>query len=251
MNWKIICARTSARIFLPATRRSKRSILRLRAWELPELCERSSAVKQPARGPERFGRWLFATTVLVMLISLSQRLLAGKLGLLLAVHVFTVTLGYIAAFCVGGFGIFYVCYRLFCGWSPDRRKSLHRAVLLFSQLSAGLVIVGFVLAMVWCHQQHGKYLMGDAKEAGGLGVAIWFVVLSIMQRRRMSERAVMLMCLGGNIIVSLAWFGAGILDASRKMQAVGYWPVAFAVFLGIQISFLMMGVALAPEKVAT
>ena len=188
-----------------------------------------------------------------MLVWLSQRLLAGKLGLLLAVHIFSVTVGYVAAFCAGGFGIAYVCYRLFRAWSPDRRQSLHRAVLLFSQLSAGLVIAGFVLAMVWCHQHYGKYLMGDAKEAGAFGVVIWFMVLSVMQRRRMSERATILMCLGGNIMVSLAWFGAGLLEASRKMQAgtESHWPLAFAVFLGIQILFLVMGLALAPEKVAT
>jgi hypothetical protein len=114
------------------------------------------------------------------------------------------------------------------------------------------VVAGFVLAMVWCHQHYGKYLLGDPKEVGALGVAIWFVVLSFMQRRRMSERAVMLMCLGGNIIVSLGWFGANFLEASQKMQAgtVGYWPAAFAVFLGMQILFLVMGLATAPEKVA-
>jgi hypothetical protein len=209
-------------------------------------------LKRPACWPEKIGRWLFAVLVMVMAVWLSRRMLAGRLSLLLAVHVFTITLGYGAGFFAGGFGIFYVCYRLFHALSLDRRQSLHRAVLLFSQLSAGLVIAGFVLAMVWSHQHYGKYLLGDPKEAGGLGVAIWFVVLSVMQRRRMSERAVMLMCLGGNIMVSLAWFGANFLDASRKMQTstVGYWPVAFAVFLGIQILFLVMGLAPAPEKVA-
>jgi hypothetical protein len=166
------------------------------------------------------------------------------------VHIFTITLGYGAGFFAGAFGIFYVCYRLFHALSLDRRQSLHRAVLLFSQLAAGLVIAGFVLAMVWCHQHYGKYFLGDPKEAGGLGVAIWFVVLSVMQRRRVSERAIMLMCLGGNLMVNLAWFGAGILDASQRMPAgaAGYWPLAFAVLLGIQILFLVMGLAPAPEK---
>jgi hypothetical protein len=212
-----------------------------------------SKLKRPACWPEKIGRWLFAVAVMVMAVELSRRMLAGRLNLLLGVHVFTVTLGYGAAFFAGGFGIFYVCYRLFHALSLDRRQSLLRAVLLFSRLSAGLVIAGFVLGMVWCHQHYGKYLTDDPKEAGALGVVIWFVVLSVMQRRRMSERAIMLMCLGGNIMVSLAWFGAGILDASRKMQTgtVGYWPVAFAVFLGIQILFLVMGLAPAPEKVAT
>ena len=211
-----------------------------------------SKLKRPACWPEKIGRWLFAVVVMVMAVGLSRRMLAGRLSLLLGAHVFTVTLGYSAAFFAGGFGIFYVCYRLFHALSLDRRQSLHRVVLLFSQLSAGLVIAGFVLVMVWCHQHYGKCLTGDPKEAGGLGVAIWFVLLSVMQRRRVSERAIMLMCLGGNIMVSLAWFGAAILDASRKMQAgtAGYWLVAFAVFLGIQILFLVMGLAPAPEKVA-
>jgi hypothetical protein len=210
-------------------------------------------LKQPARWPERVGGSLFAAAVLAMVAGLSERLLAGKLSLLLGAHVFAITAGYFAAFFAGGFGVLYAGYRWCDALSPDRRQSVNRAVLLFSQLSAGLVIAGFGLGMWWGHQHHGNYLSGDLKEAGALGVIVWFVVLSVMQRRRVSERVTMLMCLGGNILVSVAWFGAGIFEASRKMPAgaAGYWPVAFAVFLGMQILFLTMGLALATEEMAT
>jgi hypothetical protein len=162
-----------------------------------------------------------------------------------------VTVGYGAAFLAGGFGILYVCHRLFRGLPPDRRQSLNRAVLWCSRLSAGLVIAGWVLAMFWCHQHFGKYVIGDAKEIGAAIVAIWFVVLSVRRPgRQISERAAMLMCVAGNIIVSLAWFGAAIME-SKPAPVVHAWagePLALSVFLGLNLAFLVLGLAPAPSE---
>jgi hypothetical protein len=109
--------------------------------------------------------------------------------------------------------------------------------------------LGTALAMLWSHRHLARYWMGDAKEIGGLCVSLWFVVSSLMQRRGLvSERVAMLMCIGGNVVVSLAWFGAGILEASQKANGtVGYWPLALSLFLGLHLVFLVMGVAPAPE----
>jgi hypothetical protein len=95
-------------------------------------------------------------------------------------------------------------------------------------------------------------VMGDAKEIGAAVVAIWFVVLSVRRPgRQISERTAMLMCVAGNVIVSLAWFGAAIME--RKPATVvhawdGAMPLALSVFLGLNLVFLVLGLAPAPSE---
>jgi len=202
--------------------------------------------------PVTIGAWLFVAGIILMAAWIFRRLLAGKVSLLLGAHIFTVTTGYGAAFLAGGLGIYYVCNRLCRASSANRQPSLDRAVGVFSRLVVGLVIAGFGLGMLWCHQHLGRYLMGDPKEIGALCVVLWFVVLSLTQRRRrLSERVTMLMCIGGNVIVGLAWFGAAILVDGPKMHAgtASYLPLALSIFVGIHLIFLVMGMAPGSEAV--
>jgi hypothetical protein len=208
-------------------------------------------LRNPAWWPVKIGSWLFTGAMVLFAAGLSKRLIDGKLSFLLFGHVLSVTVAYGAAFLVGGLGMIYVVHRLFHPLTPQRQQSLDGAVLLFSQLTAGLVIVGWLLGMLWCRKHIGRFFMGDAKEVGALCVIIWFVCLAAARRCRwVSEHATMLMCIGGNIVVSLAWFGAAILEDGQKMSGViaSYLPLALAVFLGIQFLFLIMGIAPAATK---
>ena len=193
--------------------------------------------------------WIGATILLAAL--LSRGLFAGELNLLVYAHVLSITLGYGTAFLIGGFGICYICYRSFHALSPVRQQSLSQAVYLFSHLAVGLLIVGLMLGMPVSKQYFGRYWRGDPKEIGGLCVSVWLIALAVMQRfGKISDRAMMLMCIGGNVIVSLAWFGAGIIDSSPRMQGYGIgspFAVFLVVFLGIHLCFLMMGLAPAAE----
>jgi hypothetical protein len=124
-------------------------------------------------------------------------------------------------------------------------------VLVFGRISAGLVVIATGLAMLWCRQQTGKFLMGDVKEIGAFCVIVWFIALSLARGRRwVTERAAMLMSLAGNIIVGLAWFGAGILDHAKRthVETFGFWPVTLAILLGIHILFIILCVAPAPAQ---
>jgi len=200
--------------------------------------------------PVTIGSWLFVAGIVLMPAWLLPRLLAGKVSLLLGAHIYTITVGYVAAFFAGGLGIYYVCNRLFRASSLNRQPALDRAVSVFGALSAGLVIVGFGLGALWCHQHLGRYLMGDVKEFGAMCVVFWFVGLSVLQRReRVSQRAKMLLCIGGNVIVALAWFGSAILIDGPKMRPgmASYLPLALSIFLGIHLIFLVIGLAPAPE----
>jgi len=187
--------------------------------------------------------WIGAAILLAWM--LSGRLVSGRPSLLLlAAHVFSLTTGYFAAFLTGGFGIYYFCCRRLRALSTARRQSLNRAAFLFNRLSAGLVIAGLLLGMLWSEENRGRYLSGDPREIGALCAAGWLVALWMVQRfGQVSEQVLMLLCVGGSMIVSLAWFGAGTLAHGHGMA--GYWPLD--VLVGVHLLVLGMGLVQAPE----
>jgi hypothetical protein len=193
----------------------------------------------------KIGSLLWLSAVIVMAALLARGLFAGRMNPLMFAHILAMTAGYGAAFLIGIFGICSVCWGLFDCLSPIRQRSLGRAIYLFSHVALGLVIVGMMIGLPLSKQLFDRYWRWDPKEIGALCVAVWLIALAAMQRfRRLSDRGLMLMCIGGNVVVSLAWFGASIIDYNQRMQGHGtanYWPLA--VFLGIQLCFLMVGLA--------
>ena len=193
--------------------------------------------------PVAIGSWLWVGAIIVLAMLLSWNLLTERGSLLLYGHIFSLTAGYGAALLAGSFGICYVCYRSFHALSPVRQQSLGRAVLLFSRLAVGLVVVGVILGMLWGRQHFGGWLRGGVREAGSLCVSVWLIALWAIQRiGQVSDHAAMLMCICGNVIVSLAWFGAGIIASSPRMHGYGigsHWPLA--VFIGVHFVFLILG----------
>ena len=197
--------------------------------------------------PVTLGSWLFAALMILFAGMLSKRLVDGRLSLLLFAHIFSVTAGYGAAFLVGGFGIYCVFKRLFHTFVAGSPRNVGARRLPVQPAFGGTGNGGRGAGNVLAHQHSGKYLLGDAKEIGALCVFLWFVVFLVMQRRGLvSERVMMLMCIGGNIMVSLAWFGAAILTKTQRNPP--YLPLALSVFLGIHLVFLVMGLAHAPAE---
>jgi ABC-type transport system involved in cytochrome c biogenesis permease subunit len=198
----------------------------------------------------KIGAALWIGGVMITAAVFCRGLLAGKINFLLYAHILMVTAGYGAVFLTGGFGICYVYWRRSHELSPVRQRSLGRAVCLLSPLALGLVIVGIILGMPVSRQLFGAYWRWDPKEIGGVSVALWLIDLVVMQRfMHLSDRASMRMCLGANLVVSLAWFGAGIMDHNRKTHGgamTPYWPLA--LFLGIQLCILMLDLARPHEE---
>jgi hypothetical protein len=159
------------------------------------------------------------------------------MNFLLYAHVFTVVVGYVTMFVIGGLGICRVVYQSCQALSSQRRQSLGRAVYWFNRIALVMVIAGYLLGTLVCKQMFGRYWLWDAREIGALGVISWLVALVAMQRfGRQDGRGTMLVSIGGNIIVSLAWFGANLLV---RHASGNYWPLA--LFIGIQIPFLILG----------
>jgi hypothetical protein len=203
-------------------------------------------IKAGTCAPVRIGSWLWTAATIGMAAFVSRRLFGGKWNALLAAHVLTITAGYGAAFLTGIFGVFYVCWRSFGNLSAVRRHSLGRAAKLFGRISAALVLVGCVLGSLWSGEQLGRYWIGDAREIGGYCAAAWLAVLWVVHRLGLpTGRATMLMCIGSNGVIGLAWFGGGIFDHNQHAQRLtSYWPLA--IFLGINLCLLAVG--LVPES---
>jgi len=202
-------------------------------------------VKRTSLDFATIGAFTWIAAAILVAWMLSGRLVFRRPSLLLlAAHIFSLTTGYFAAFLTGGFGIYYVCCRRLRALSPARRQSLNRAAFLFSRLSAGLVIAGLLLGMVWSGENRGRYLTGNPQEIGALCAAGWLVALWMVQRfGQASEHVLMLLCVGGSMVVSLAWFGAGTFAHGLGMAS--YWPLD--VLLGIHLIFLGLGLMPAPE----
>jgi hypothetical protein len=191
------------------------------------------------------GSWSWAVVVTLLVVFLVKRSLDGKLGLLLLAHVFTISAGYGAGFLAGAFGIYSTFRNSFDALSPVRRQSLGHAVLRFSQLAAALALTGFVLGMIWSRQHLGPYLGSNPREIGGLCATLWLLASSVIQQfGRLGGRAQMRMAIGGNIVVLLAWFGAGLISDSHGAHPLatgGLWPVILAALLGLHLLFLVPG----------
>ena len=193
------------------------------------------------------GVWLAA--ILAVAGWLVRRLMVGRLDLVLGAHVLSITAGYGGAMLLGAFGMLYVVWGRSGRLSPARRQSLIRAVHRFLPVAAGLVITGLFLGMLWSRQNWGRYWDWDPKEIGGLGASAWLAIWVVLQRYgRLRDRAVMLLGIGGSTVVTLAWLGGNLWDNHRRLRANGSevgW--VFAVLLGIQLVFLVMGMTPARE----
>jgi len=200
-------------------------------------------LKPPTTWPVTIGFWLYGGAMMAMAACLSNRLLEGRWNLLLYAHVVIFTAGYCAAIFAGCLGILYVCYRLFQALSPGRRQSLVGAAFLFSHLSAGLTAAGAALGMLWSRKNLGGYFGGSMREIVPLCATLLLVALLVALRiGGLSERAKMLLCIGGNVVVGLAWLGPFMILGWMAR----YWPLA--IFVGLNIAFLVIGVAPASES---
>lgn len=193
--------------------------------------------------PVLIGASIWIGLVVLGLVRFSHRAAAtGTLGPLLFTHVLAITFGYGAAFLVGALA---ACY-IYCRWagrlSPALREDLTRATRRFTYISAVLNVTGFLLAMLWAHKYRGALLLNDPKDYGGICVCLWFVILCLAySANKVTDHTRMLLSLIGNMIVALAWFGAGILDHNPAMHWYGLVNVLpLQLFMGVHFLFLLM-----------
>jgi ABC-type transport system involved in cytochrome c biogenesis permease subunit len=158
----------------------------------------------------------------------------------LASHVFLVTLGYLTVFLTGALGICYVCRRCFSDFSVSRAQSIRRATVIFSSVATGLTTAGVILGAIWAKAEWGRYWTWDPKETGALCVIVWMILFVCADRvSRFSVRTILVMSILGNVIVSLAWFGANLWASLHSYGTQYYLMLLLAVVISNLAAFVI------------
>jgi hypothetical protein len=190
--------------------------------------------------PFVIGSLVWAALAAVCLAAMAGRWADGKFNLLLTAHIFALTMGYVTAFLAGGFGIYGVCRQWRSVASTDDLQTLNRAIHLFTQVSAALVVAGFVLGMIWSNQNRGSIWTNDPREIGPLCAVVWLLAVTLVQwLGQINSCNVIRLSIAGNMIIGLAWFGAWALAHGTSPWA--FWPLD--ALLGAHLFFLGMSAA--------
>ena len=174
--------------------------------------------------------WLIGTNVI-----------PGKFGGLLAVHAFTITIGYLMTFAVGFLAVWALLSRVIAGTEARQGEGFRAAATALAGTALMLTAVGVVLGGWWAADNLGRFWGWDAKEIGGLSVVVWNAVLLLWLRYRPAAVLVGMVLAGvGNVIVSLSWFGPALLD-NRHSYGFGLPLLGFVI-----VQTLLLLLALVP-----
>jgi hypothetical protein len=178
----------------------------------------------------------FAAMVLPILVI--ARSGSGQSSLLLATHIFTITLGYTVTLLIGGLGICFVSQRCFEDFPTSRLHSIRRVSLLLGTIALFFTATGVVLAMVWAKIEWGRYWAWDSKEIGGLSAVVWLAGYVIAHRFfKNSSRGVLAISMLGNIVISLAWFGPAV----NGLLQYGTRSLLLTVAVLLHLAFFAVG----------
>jgi hypothetical protein len=154
---------------------------------------------------------------------------------LLATHVVTITLGYVAGLLAAAAAAYAIVRTLMRPASTaGLQTATYRVVRSASIVACVMSLLGFVLGAVWAQGEWGRAFSADPKEIGGLFVIIAFALLTIMAwRRQASTRALWAIAACGGGIVMAAWFGAASMTADGAVlyQILGFGGLALGLAL--------------------
>jgi hypothetical protein len=189
--------------------------------------------------PARGALVLFAVAAAVVPIWLAYRYHDRRLGLLLAAHVASVTLGFGAALILGGVAACYVLRRLFHDLSSDQEQSLVRAARRLTRWATLLTGAAIVLGMAWMGAKGEAVWSWDPRESGAALVLVWCVTALTFSGQRVEARTEMLAALVGSAVVVTGWFGPHVVLS--RLDAV---PIVAAALLPL----VLFAVGLAPPE---
>ena len=162
--------------------------------------------------PIKLGIGILCVTAVLLPGILIARLHDKPLGLLLGVHIFTITLGYLAVFTIGMFGCCFVLQRSIAEIPAAKANRIASIATKFGVVALVLVAVGTALGAVWAQITWGRAWSNDPKELGALCILAATIGLIAAQRSgAVSVKTVMMLAILGNIAVSFGWLGANFL----------------------------------------
>jgi hypothetical protein len=175
---------------------------------MPKISSEFRKLDEPLWLPIKLAIGATAFLALALVIYVIARADSSRSSLILATHIFTVTLGYTLTLFIGGLGICFVSQRCLEDFSTSRLHSIGRVSLVLGSVALFFTTLGVFLAMIWAKIEWGRYWAWDSKEVGGLSVVIWLACYLIAHRFfRNSARGILTISMLGNIVTSLAWFG--------------------------------------------
>ncbi len=140
------------------------------------------------------------------------RLRDRPLGLLLGVHVFTVSVGYFAVFTIGILGSCFVLQRSLSEFPDAKANRIARIAAKFGAIAIPFIAIAIVLGAVWANLTWGRAWSNDPKELGALCILGWTIGFIAAERSgAFSAKALMMLAILGNIVVSCGWIGANFL----------------------------------------
>ena len=197
--------------------------------------------------------WLPAKLVTVVGIALAigiallllVRFRPGYRGdVLLAVHVFTITIGYGATILLGVLGACFVLQRARWGFSLNRLAMLERLTLRFAVISTLCTAVGVILGMFWANREWGRYWAWDSKEIGGLCVVVWMLGFFIAHFvRRVSARGLLVASLIGSNVTLLAWFLPSMNTGLKAYGSLNATWALLPIVVILNLSLSVLGLA--------
>jgi len=162
----------------------------------------------------------------------------------LATHVVTITIGYSATFIAGFLAVAYLVGRLWKrDWNLESAQSLAGMVYGIVCFATFFSFLGTVLGGIWADQSWGRFWGWDPKENGALLIVLWnAVILHAWWRKFVSETAIMMMAVFGNIVTALSWFGVNMLGVG--LHSYGFMDKALVwltLFSLTQVIIILLG----------
>jgi len=201
---------------------------------MPKISSEFRKLAEPLWLPIKLAVGATALLALGLVIYVIARLDSSRSSLLLATHIFTVTLGYTLTLFIGGLGICFVSQRCLEDFSTSRLHSIGRVSLVLGSVALFFTMLGTFLAMIWAKIEWGRYWAWDAKEIGGLSVVVWLSCYVIAHRFfKNSARGILAISMLGNIVVSLAWFGPQVNGLHQYRMPNTSLPLAIVVVVNL------------------
>lgn len=161
--------------------------------------------------PMRIVVGVTAALTLLLVVWLTVGCLEGRLGVLLAVHVGAVTIGYSLSFVAAALAVCYIVQRTIRALRPEQLRGAARGLYVLTWIAAVTTGLGVLLGAVWANEHLGRWWGWDVKETGAAIVLGWDVLMVLFLRHRAGkEEDAILLGLIGSALVCLAWFGAAL-----------------------------------------
>jgi hypothetical protein len=200
-----------------------------------QIAAEFSKVESKLWWPIKLGLAMLCLAAVLLPGMLIARLHDKPLGLLLGVHVFTITLGYLTVFMIGIFGSCFAFQRCFAEFPSAKANRIAHVAARCATVALPFVAIGIALGAVWAYITWGRAWSNDPKELGGLCILAWTIGFIVAERSgAISAKTVMLLAILGNIVVSLGWLGSNYLithSEFAKAQLLALLLVHIAVFV--------------------